>query len=748
MTARTFLLTAGALFLLALPASAQKTDKPGNTVPRKTTAKLTNELIWYSGEFRSEYVSGVNSMNDGVHYSSLEYDQAEGSKIVKYAYATGKQVSTIATSKTIFGDASTSIDGYEFNADESKILIQTATRSIYRHSFEANYYVYDLNTGKTAPLTDFDKGLQRLASFSPDGIHVSFVRANNVFVADMTDRSESQVTTDGRINEIINGYPDWVYEEEFGFHNGMAWSPEGNRLAFYRFDESNVRQFQMAMYGPELYPDQYTFKYPKAGEENSKVSIWIHELDAQTTRKVDLGDMNDMYVPRIKWSNDNNGLCVMKMNRHQNNLEFHLTDLATRSPSAIPTTKIFTETARTYIDITDDLTFLGTDRFIWSSQQDGYNHLYLYDMQGNQVQQLTSGEWDVIEFKGIDQKKGIFYYTSSEEGAIEQHVYAKGIKKRYLKKLSTRPGHNDAVFSNTFAYYINYHSDANNPYYITLHDAKGKEIRVLKDNANLKKTVGKYNLTQKEFFTFKNRAGVDLNCWMIKPANFDPNKEYPVLVAIYGGPGHNTVTNSWGGSTMLWHHMLAQQGYIVASCDPRGTMYRGRDFMHSTYMQLGKLETEDFIDFAEHLGSEGYIDAERIGMHGWSYGGYMTSLCMTKGADVYKAGIAVAPVTNWKYYDTIYTERFMRTPAENEDGYEDNSPINHVDLLKGPFLLVHGSADDNVHYQNTMQMVDQLVYANKPFDLFIYPNKNHGIYGGPTRLHLFTKMTAFLNVNL
>lgn len=748
MTARTFLLTAGALFLLALSASAQKTDKPGNTVPRKTTAKLTNELIWYSGEFRSEYVSGVNSMNDGVHYSSLEYDQAEGSKIVKYAYATGKQVSTIATSKTIFGDASTSIDGYEFNADESKILIQTATRSIYRHSFEANYYVYDLSTGKTATLTDFDKGLQRLASFSPDGIHISFVRANNVFVADMTDRSESQVTTDGRINEIINGYPDWVYEEEFGFHNGMAWSPEGNRLAFYRFDESNVRQFQMAMYGPELYPDQYTFKYPKAGEENSKVSIWIHELDAQTTRKVDLGDMNDMYVPRIKWSNDNNGLCVMIMNRHQNNLEFHLTDLATRSPSAIPTTKIFTETARTYIDITDDLTFLGTDRFIWSSQQDGYNHLYLYDMQGNQVQQLTSGEWDVIEFKGIDQKKGIFYYTSSEEGAIEQHVYAKGIKKRYLKKLSTRPGHNDAVFSNTFAYYINYHSDANNPYYITLHDAKGKEIRILKDNANLKKTVGKYNLTQKEFFTFKNRAGVDLNCWMIKPTNFDPNKEYPVLVAIYGGPGHNTVTNSWGGSTMLWHHMLAQQGYIVASCDPRGTMYRGRDFMHSTYMQLGKLETEDFIDFAGHLGSEGYIDAERIGMHGWSYGGYMTSLCMTKGADVYKAGIAVAPVTNWKYYDTIYTERFMRTPAENEDGYEDNSPINHVDLLKGPFLLVHGSADDNVHYQNTMQMVDQLVYANKPFDLFIYPNKNHGIYGGPTRLHLFTKMTAFLNVNL
>ncbi len=748
MTARTFLLTAGALLLLALPASAQKTDKPGNTVPRKTTAKLTNELIWYSGEFRSEYVSGVNSMNDGVHYSSLEYDQAEGSKIVKYAYATGKQVSTIATSKTIFGDASTSIDGYEFNADESKVLIQTATRSIYRYSFEANYYVYDLNTGKTAPLTDFDKGLQRLASFSPDGVHVSFVRANNVFVADMTNRSESQVTTDGRINEIINGYPDWVYEEEFGFHNGMAWSPEGNRLAFYRFDESNVREFQMAMYGPELYPDQYTFKYPKAGEENSKVSIWIHELDAQTTRKVDLGDMTDMYVPRIKWSNDNDGLCVMKMNRHQNNLEFHLTDLATRSPSAIPTTKIFTETARTYIDITDDLTFLGTDRFIWSSQQDGYNHLYLYDMQGNQVQQLTSGEWDVIEFKGIDQKKGIFYYTSSEEGAIEQNVYAKGIKKRYLKKLSTRPGHNDAVFSNTFAYYINYHSDANNPYYITLHDAKGKEIRVLKDNANLKKTVGKYNLTQKEFFTFKNRAGDDLNCWMIKPANFDPNKEYPVLVAIYGGPGHNTVTNSWGGSTMLWHHMLAQQGYIVASCDPRGTMYRGRDFMHSTYMQLGKLETEDFIDFAKHLGSENYIDAERIGMHGWSYGGYMTSLCMTKGADVYKAGIAVAPVTNWKYYDTIYTERFMRTPAENEDGYEDNSPINHVDLLKGPFLLVHGSADDNVHYQNTMQMVDQLVYANKPFDLFIYPNKNHGIYGGPTRLHLFTKMTAFLNANL
>lgn len=709
---------------------------------------LTNELIWYSGEFRSEYVGGVNSMNDGITYTSLESDEKDGSAIVQYSYKTGEKLKTIATSSEVFGNSNTGIDDYAFNADETKLLITTNTQPVYRHSFDANYFIFDLNSRKAFPLSDFDKGLQRLAQFSPDSKHVAFVRDNNIFITDLSTRNEIQVTSDGVKNALINGYPDWVYEEEFGFHNGLSWSPNGDRLAYYKFDESQVKEFSMAMYGAGLYPDDYTFKYPKAGERNSKVSIWIHDLNDNQSRRVNLDTQvevedDQFYVPRIQWTLDNDGLCITKMNRHQNHLELLVTDLKTKGPFAIPTKKFYEERSKTYIDVTDNLTFLPGNQFIWTSQKDGYNHIYLYELSGKLVKQLTQGEWDVIEYLGLD-GKGNFYYTSSQEGATEQHVYVKGIKKRYFKQLSTRPGHNDAVFSNTFDYYINYHSDANTPYYISLHDKKGKEIRVLKDNAALRKTVSKYNLTEKEFFTFQNRENISLNCWMIKPPNFDPAKSYPVLVTIYGGPGHNTVTNSWGGATMLWHHMMAQQGYVVASVDPRGTMYRGRDFMHSTYLQLGKLETEDFVDFAQYLGQQSYIDAGRIGMQGWSYGGYMTSLCMTKGADFYTTGIAVAPVTNWKYYDTIYTERFMRTPQENESGYEDNSPINHVDLLKGNFLLVHGAADDNVHYQNTMQMVDRLVMANKEFDLFIYPNKNHGIYGGPTRLHLFNKMTAYL----
>jgi dipeptidyl-peptidase-4 len=712
------------------------------------TAELTNELIWYSGEFSSEWVSGVNSMNDGLHYTSMEANDAGGTSVVMYEYSSGKKVKALADSKDIFGDAAKGFDGYSFSADESKMLIRTETTSIYRRSSEANYYVYDRASKRAYPLTKFADGKQRLAQFSPDGTKIAYVRDNNIVIHEVSSREEERITSDGKMNSIINGYADWVYEEEFGFHRGFYWSPKSDRIAYYKFDETDVKQFQMAMYG-DLYPEQYTFKYPKAGEGNSKVSVHIYDLNAMTSKRVDIGDQTDIYIPRIKWTKNNNKLCVMRMNRHQNHLEFLVTDLSERQPFELATTKIFDEKSETYIDVSDNLTFMADGRsFIWNSERDGYDHMYMFDMKGQVIKQLTAGSWDVIEFLGVNEKSGIFYYTSSEASPLEQHVYAKGIKKRYFKQLSEKKGHNDATFSDSFDYYINYHSDANTPHYISLHNAKGKEIRVLKDNAKLKKTINKYGFSEKEFFTFTNSAGVDLNCWMIKPANFDARKKYPVYVAIYGGPGHNTVSDSWGGRNLYWHQMLAQQGYLVVSCDPRGTMYRGRDFEHSTYMELGKLETEDFIDFAKHLQAQPHVDGDRIGMQGWSYGGYMTALCMTKGAEYYKAGISVAPVTNWRYYDTIYTERFMRTPQENESGYDDNSPINHVELLEGPFLLVHGSADDNVHYQNTMEMVDALVRANKQFDLFIYPNKNHGIYGGTTRLHLFTKMTEFVLENL
>ena len=707
---------------------------------------LSNELIWYSGEFRTEYVSGLNSMNDGEHYTSLEYGES-GSAIVKYAYASGKEVGTVASSKELFGEQELSIESYEFSADESKLLIATEVESIYRHSTKANYYIWDLKDKKLTPLTDFSQGKQRLADFSPSGNSVAFVRENNIFIFSAEDGTERQVTIDGKMNEIINGANDWVYEEEFGFDKGLYWSKDGSKLAYYRFDESEVKQFQMAMYG-NLYPDQYTFKYPKAGERNSTVSIHVYDLNSGKSRLVNTGTETDIYYPRIKWTEDPNVLCIMRMNRLQNVLEFLYCDNRAKS-TILPTNSIYKEKSDTYVEINDNL-FFSTDGkgFYWNSEKDGYNHIYWISFDGTQERQLTSGNWDVIDFYGVNDKKGIFYYSSSQESTLEKHVYGKGIKSRYFQKLSTRGGTNDAVFSNSFRYFINYHSSANTPPYITMNDERGKQLRLLKDNAALVETINSYNLSPKEFFQFQNSEGIDLNCWMIKPDNFDPTKKYPVFVTIYGGPGHNTVLDSWEGRNLLWHQMLAEQGYLVVSCDPRGTLYRGKAFKHSTYQQLGKLETEDFIDLAKHLQGMDYVDADRIGIQGWSYGGYMTSLCMTKGADYYKAGIAVAPVTNWRYYDSIYTERFMRTPQENPSGYDDNSPINHVEKLKGKYLLVHGSADDNVHYQNTMEMVDALVRANKQFDLFIYPNKNHGIYGGTTRLHLFDMMTNFLQKNL
>ncbi len=710
--------------------------------------ELTNEKIWYSGEFRMEYVSGLRSMNDGEHYTSLERDEEEGSKVVKYSFLTGEEVGVIATSKSIFSDAAKGFNDYTFNENENKLLIETETTSIYRHSTAADYYVYDLEKKRGFPLTDFSKGKQRLAQFSPKGDHVAFVRDNNIFIVNLRSREEVQVTNDGKPNHIINGATDWVYEEEFGFDNGMYWSPEGDRLAYYRFDETKVKEFTMATYG-ELYPQQQQFKYPKAGERNSTVQIFVYDLSNAKSVPVETGDERDVYFPRIKWTTNNSKLCLMRLNRHQNHLEFLLADLNKREPFKIATDVFYEEKSKTYIDINDNLIFLkGEKGFLWNSERDGFNHIYHFDMNGKLSRQLTEGAWDVIDFIGFDEATGIVYYSSSQESAIEQHVYFVSLKRGKPKRLSSRKGTNSATFSNNYKYYINYHSDANTPYHISLHNARGKEIRVLKDNKKLIKTLESYSLPQKEFFTFTTSNGDELNCWMIKPKNFDASKTYPVFVNIYGGPGSNMVKDAYGGASYLHHQLLAQMGYVVVSCDPRGTMNRGRDFKHATYMQLGKYETEDFIDLAKYLQGLKYIDGERIGMMGWSYGGYMTSLCMTKAADYYKMGIAVAPVTNWRYYDTIYTERFMRTPQENPDGYDDNSPINHVEKLKGKYFLIHGSADDNVHYQNTMEMINAMVSANKKFDLFIYPDRNHGIYGGNTRLHLFEMITDYIKENL
>lgn len=694
------------------------------------------EDIWASRTFSPEWVWGINSMNDGIHYSSLNYGD-KNVYITQYSYETGDSISTIVDSKDLDG---ISFSDYSFSEDEKKVLLPTETESIYRYSTRSNYYVYDRETKIAEELSE---GKQRLAQFSPDASKVAFVKENNIFIKDIINNTELQVTFDGEINKIINGATDWVYEEEFAFDNGMQWNASGNKIAYYRFDEEKVPEFSMDLF-TDLYPSQSQFKYPKAGETNSTIELFIYDLDSNKTTKANINTEEEFYIPRIKWTLDENVLSVQRMNRHQNQLDFILVDAKDGSSQTI-----FTENDAAYIDVTDNLTFLNDGKyFIWTSEKSGYNHIYLYNLKGKQVRQITKGNYDVTDFYGIDESNNTVYFASSERSPMHRDVYAIQLNGKNKKTLTNKIGTNSATFSTNYKYFINQYSNANTPYYFCLYDAKGNEVRMLKDNSNLKNSLAEYALSQKEFFNFKTTEGIDLNGWMMKPHNFDETKFYPVFMYLYGGPGSQQVTDSWGGSNFLWYQMLTQQGYIVACIDNRGTGARGSEFKKCTYQQLGKLETRDQIEANRYLANLPYVDGSRIGIFGWSYGGYMSTLCLLKGADEFKMAIAVAPVTNWRYYDSIYTERYMRTPQENASGYDDNSPINHVEKLKGKYLLVHGSADDNVHYQNTMEMTNALVNANKQFDLFIYPNKNHGIYGGYTRLHLFTKMTNFIKENL
>lgn len=705
--------------------------------------KLDLKKIWYSPEFYGDFVSEFSSMNDGSTFTRLE----DGT-INKYSYKKNALLGSIVSEAELskLAGKTVRIESYEFNADENKLLIASDIESIYRHSTRATYYIYDIEKKAVSRLDDDSKGKQRLAEFSPNGLKVAFVRKNNLFVKDLESGTIDQVTSDGKMNEVINGGTDWVYEEEFAFDKGFYWSAAGSYIAFYKSDESQVKEFQMAMYG-NLYPDQYRFKYPKAGEANSVVSIHIYDVRDKFTRPCDIGTNTDQYIPRIKWTKDDMTLCILRMNRLQNKLEFMFTNAGAPQKDPLVSSTAFTETSSTYVEITDNIIFLNDNKsFLWTSEMDGYNHIYQIGMDGTS-KQITKGKWDVVSFKGFDEKSGYIYYVSAESSPMQRDLYRVQLDGSKKEKLSTRAGQNDPEFSKGMKYYINTHSDANNPQYITLHRADGKLLHVLVDNKALKSRLEAYGLTKKEFMTIKTEDA-ELNAWMIKPPNMEAGKKYPVFMTVYNGPGINTVNDSWGWNTGMWHHYLAQQGYIVVSVDGRGTGFRGAEFKKCTYQQLGKYETIDQIAAAKYLKTLAYVDGERVGIQGWSYGGYMSLLCMTKGADVFKMGIAVAPVSNWRFYDSIYTERYMRTPQENKDGYDDNSPINHVKKLKGPMLIVHGSADDNVHFQNAMEIVAELIKYNKEFDFEVYPDKNHGIYGGKTRLHLFNKMTDFIMENL
>ena len=698
--------------------------------------QITLEDIW-GGAFTTEGMEVLRSMNDGQHYTILNSDpEARMSSIDKYRYSTQEKVATLVSSDSLSGIPY--FTSYTFSGDESKVLLATEVEPIYRRSRLGIYYIYDLSTGD---LVQISREKIQEPTLSPSGDKVAFVLANNLYTADLSTGVVSQITSDGQPNAIINGVTDWVYEEEFAFVRAFAWNSEGNKLAFLRFDEREVPEFSMDVYGQDLYQYPYVFKYPKAGEANAKVSLHIHDLETGETGDVPLGAA--YYIPRIKWMNHPDHLSVQTLNRHQNHLTLHKVDA-----SDMQVRVLLEERDDAYVDVTDNLTFLPDDRFIWTSEKDGFNHIYLHDADGSEQYQLTSGPWEVTSYYGYDAENRRIFYQSSEQGSIYRDVYSVSDKGRRKERLTAGTGTNRASFSADFSYFINTFSSVETPPVYTLHMAKdGELVRELKHNRTLLETLKGYELAPKEFSTLQVN-GNDLNMWMIKPADFDPGKKYPLFMFQYSGPGSQQVADRWYSSNDYWHQMLASKGYIIACVDGRGTGLKGRDFKKITQLELGKYEVEDQIAAAKKLSELPYIDEERTGIWGWSYGGFMSSNCILKGNDVFEMAIAVAPVTSWRFYDTIYTERYMHTPQENPGGYDDNSPIHFADQLRGKFLLVHGSADDNVHVQNTMRMIEALVQANKPFEWAIYPDKNHGIYGGNTRLHLYTKMTRFVLENL
>lgn len=703
--------------------------------------KITVEAI-YTGQFQAKAMDELQSMKNTNQYTVLNYDQVSQSfQIDLFDFATLKKISTLIDTKNQ-SKLADGIDSYTFSSDEKMILIANNTHQIYRHSFTADYFLCHLETGA---LTKILEQVQE-PTFSPDGKKIAFAKENNIYIYDLASKTTSQITTDGRKNAIINGITDWVYEEEFAFVRAFDWSQDSKKIGYIRFDESQVPEFSMSIFAKDLYPKMETFKYPKAGEKNSLVSLHVYNVDSKTSKNVDLSHYNDFYIARMEWTTDANILSAKILNRHQDNLDLLFVDGTTAAAKVV-----LNEKDKSYIDFvdTDNLTFLKDNSFIWTSEKDGFNHIYHYNKNGKLINQVTKGNWEVTEYYGFDEKTKSVFYQSTENGSIHRDIYRISLDGKNKTRLTEKLGTNKATFSPNFHYFINTFSTASQPTIYTLNNSKtGKQIQVIENNEALGSKLKAYNLPQKEFFVLKTEKGNELNAWIMKPKDFDASKKYPVFMYQYSGPGSQQVNNEWGSYDDYWFMMLAQQGYILACVDGRGTGYKGAAFKKITYKQLGKYEVEDQIDAAKIIGNYPYVDKSRIGIWGWSYGGFMSSNCILKGNDVFKMAIAVAPVTNWRFYDSVYTERYMQTPQENPSGYDDNSPINFVEKLKGKFLLIHGSGDDNVHVQNSMQMMEALIQANKQFDSQIYPDKNHGIYGGYTRIQLFNKMTNFIQNNL
>lgn len=705
-----------------------------------------------SGKFSPENIYGVVPMPDGEHYTQRN---AEGTQIVKYSFRTGEPVEVVFDVAKARECPFKKFDSYQFSPDGSKILIATETTPIYRHSYTAVHYLYPVKRNDKGVTTNniveklSDGGPQQAPVFSPDGNLVAFVRDNNIFLVKLLyGNSESQVTEDGKLNSVLNGIPDWVYEEEFGFNRALEFNADNTMLAYVRFDESEVPSYTFPLFAGEAprnnalqdYPGEYTYKYPKAGYPNSKVSVHTFDIKSKVTRQVKLPIDADGYIPRIRFTQDPNKLAIMTLNRHQNRFDMYFAD-----PRSTVCKLALRDESPYYINenVFDNIRFY-PDNFSFVSDKSGYPHLYWYSMNGNLIKQVTSGNYEVKSFIGWNPDTNEFYYTSNEESPMRQAVY-KIDRKGKKVKLSNQQGTNSPIFSSSMKYFMNKFTSLDTPMLITLNDNTGKVLKTLVTNDKLKEKLAGYAIPQKEFFTFKTTEGVDLNGWMMKPVNFDPSKRYPVLMFQYSGPGSQQVLDKW---RISWETYMASLGYVVACVDGRGTGGRGSEFQKCTYLNLGVKEAKDQVEAAKYLGGLPYVDKGRIGIWGWSFGGYMTIMSMSEGTPVFKAGVAVAAPTDWKYYDTVYTERFMRTPKENAEGYKAASAFSRADNLHGNLLLVHGMADDNVHFQNCTEYAEHLVQLGKQFDMQVYTNRNHGIYGGNTRNHLYTRLTNFFLNNL
>lgn len=705
--------------------------------------EITVEKIWKEYLFSPKGVPGFNALSTGDFYTVYS---SEG--IDKHSFETGEKVASMLSNEQLRQQSNGSlnfkkINDYHFDRSENRILLAIEKESIFRRSSSAYYYVYDRQGNSLQELADTAKGKQSFAEFSPDGKMVAFVREYNLFVKDLANNREIQITNDGKENHIRNGFADWVYEEELSLTEAFEWSPDGSKIAYMRFDESRVKEFPMTIFG-SLYPEMFKYKYPKAGEDNSLVDIFIYDVKTGNKTKLDLGDNSNCYFPRIYWLSNSTDLIILKLNRHQNQLEFFR-----YNANSLQQDVVFTDKNHGWIKLTNSYYFSDDNQtMLTTSERDGYNHIYQVAFDGT-ITQLTKGEWEVADICAVDYKKKLIYYLSNESGTLNRDLYVINFSGKKKTMLTSGNGWNRVTFSPTMNFYMSVFSNNDIPPQYTIHKSDGKQLRVLQNNAAFSERIQEYGFTPKEFFNFTTKESVSLNGWMIKPPHFDPNKKHPVLMYVYGGPGSQEVSNSWmRGQDYAWYQMLAQKGYIVVCVDGRGTAGRGDLFKKSIYKQMGKLETEDQISTAQYLQTLPYVDPDRIGIWGWSFGGYLSSLAMFKGEGLFKAAIAVAPVTNWRYYDNIYTERFLQTPQENPEGYDDNSPIFHANKLKGAYLLVHGMADDNVHFQNSVDLTSALIKHEKKFDTFFYPNMNHFINQGTARYHLYVKMTDFILENL